>query len=139
MAAYALLYRVAHRLLDAGVGAIVEANFWRGFCEPDLRPLAERAHAVRVHCTADRALLVRRQLARARGDSPRHAGHVAHLPAAPLEALLADPTALAAAPWRDDLPPDLATPLLTIDTTDGYDPPPSDVVRWIERMTSRVD
>jgi predicted kinase len=133
MAAYAMLYRVAHRLLDAGVGAIVEANFWRGFSEPDLRRLAERARAARVHCTADRALLVRRQLARARGDSPRHAGHVAHLPAAPLEALLADPSRLYAATWHDDQPPDIDTPLLTVDTADGYSPALPELLAWLDR------
>jgi hypothetical protein len=134
MAAMALLYRVAHRLLDAGVGAIVEANFWRGLSEPDLRPLTARASAVRVHCTADRAVLVRRQLARTRGDAPRHAGHNAHMPAAPLEALLADPARLYGAPWPDDQPPDLDTPLLTVDTADGYDPGLPDVLGWLDRV-----
>jgi predicted kinase len=134
MAAMALLYRVADRLLDAGVGAIVEANFWRGLSEPDLGRLVARARAVRVHCTADRTLLVRRQLARARGDAPRHAGHVAHLPAARLEALLADPVRLYGETWPDDEPPDLDTPLLTVVTADGYDPALPEVLGWLDRV-----
>jgi predicted kinase len=135
MAAMALLYRVADRLLEAGVGAIVEANFWRGFCEPELRPLVERGCAVRVHCSVDRAVLVRRQLDRVRGDSPRHAGHVAHLAVAPLEALLATPTELYGATWPDDTPPDLDTPVLNVDTADGYAPALPDIIRWVEQMT----
>ncbi|HEV8634154.1 MAG TPA: AAA family ATPase [Chloroflexota bacterium] len=133
LAAMRLLYRSAAGLLEAGVGAIVEANFWRGRCEGELAPLVARAAAVRVHCQASRELLVRRQLARAHGEAPRHAGHVAHTPAAPLLALLERPDELTSAPWPDYDPPDLDTPLLVVDTTDGYAPDVPEVVAWIGR------
>ena|SRR5437867_3218560 len=127
------LYRTATRLLEAGVGTIVEANFWRGLCEGELAPLVARARAVRVHCQANRELLIRRQLARAQGEAARHTGHVAHTPAAPLVALLDRPDELASAPWPDYDPPDLDTPLLVVDTTDGYAPDVPEIVAWIER------
>ena len=137
LAAMLLLYRAAERVLEAGVGAIVEANFWRGRCEDDLSRLVAGASAVRLHCLASRELLLRRQLARAQGASERHAGHVAHTPAGPLLALLERPDELASAPWPDYDPPDLATPLLVVDTTDGYRPELPEIVAWLERRFGR--
>ena len=131
-AAMLQLYRTASRLLEAGVGLILEANFWRGLCEDELAPLVARAAAVRVHCHADRELLLRRQLARAQGEAGRHAGHLAHTPSAPLVALLARPSDLASAPWPDYDPPDLDTRLLVVDTGDGYAPPLPEVVARLE-------
>jgi hypothetical protein len=35
--------------------------------------------------------------------------------------------------WPDADPPDLETPLLLIDTTDGYEPAISDMLDWLHR------
>jgi predicted kinase len=73
-AAYGLLYLVANRLVDAGVGAILESNFYRGWAEPELAPLLARTRAVQVHCGGDAAVIIQRYRERAeRGE--RHAGH----------------------------------------------------------------
>ncbi len=73
-AAYALLYMVARRLVDAGVGMVLESNFYRGFSERELAPVVARTRAVQVHCGGDAEVIVPRYRARAeRGE--RHAGH----------------------------------------------------------------
>jgi predicted kinase len=73
-AAYALLYAVTRRLLDAGVGAVLESNFYRGFSEAELQPLVAQARAVQVQCGGDAEVIVRRYRERAeRGE--RHSGH----------------------------------------------------------------
>ena len=73
-AAYSLLYVIAGRLLDAGVGALLESNFHRGYSEGDLGPLVTRAKAILLHCQGDPATIVRRYRERAeRGE--RHPGH----------------------------------------------------------------
>jgi predicted kinase len=61
---------VAHRPPDAGVGAVLEADFLRGASEAALAAVVARAPAVRLHCaTADPAETVRRYRARpARGE-----------------------------------------------------------------------
>jgi predicted kinase len=106
-AAYALLYAVGHRLVDAGVGAVLESNFYRGWAEPELAPLLARACAVQVHCGGDAEVIVRRYRERAeRGE--RHAGHSDVTVIPRLRAYLAS--------GRCD-PLDLPIPLLRVDTT----------------------
>ena len=106
-AAYALLYAVGHRLVDAGVGAILESNFYRGWAEPDLAPLVARMRAVQVHCGGDADVIVQRYRERAeRGE--RHAGHNDLTVISRLRAYLAS--------GRCE-PLALAIPLLRVDTT----------------------
>ena len=111
-AAFAVLYAVVGRLLDADVGAVAEGNFRRGSSEEDLRPLAARARTRLVHCETGPEATIRRYAERAaRGE--RHPGH--HDGAA-----LAD--------LRRDLdagiyaPLELGVPTLRVDTTAGYAP-----------------
>lgn len=112
-ASYELLYTVARRLLDAGVGAVLESNFMRGRTEPQVAPLTQRARTVIVHCaTRDPEETVRRYGDRAaRGD--RHAGHL-------------DVTAVSR--LRDGLangsyePLDIPADIVRVDTSDGYVP-----------------
>lgn len=106
-AAYALLYTVTRRLLAAGVGAMLESNFYRGLSEPELTPLLAQTRAVQVHCGGDADVIVRRYQQRAeRGE--RHGGHrdLAVIPR--LREYLAA--------GRCN-PLDLAIPLLRVDTT----------------------
>lgn len=125
-AAYALLYRVVGRLLDAGTGAVLESNFYRGWAEPALGPLVARATAVQVHCGGDPATIVRRFSERAE-RGPRHAGHadIAALPR--LREYLAT--------GRCE-PLDLGVPTLRVDTTAAcdaiaYAPPFEEIVAFI--------
>jgi len=73
-AAMHLLYGTGARLLEAGVGVVLESNFYRGLAEPDLAPLLDRARAVQLLCGGDPETIVRRYVERAaRGE--RHPGH----------------------------------------------------------------
>jgi predicted kinase len=110
--AYAVLYAVAHALLEAGYGAIVESNFRRGMSEPELARLLPWAGARLIHCTAPPEVILARYAERfARGER-----HPAHLDAERADAL------------RDDLdagrfePMQLPVPVLVVDTTDGWHP-----------------
>ena len=120
-ASYGVLYAVVARLLDAGVGVIVESNFGRGRAEGELRPLAARARSVLVHCETTPVEIVRRYTARAaRGE--RHPGH---LDAAVLPDLLRN---LAAGAYE---PLDLGIPTLRVDTSAGYAPALAEIVAFV--------
>jgi predicted kinase len=74
LASFRLLHHVAERLLEAGVGAVIESNFRRGLSEPDLAPLIVGRQVALVHCEGDPDIIVRRYRERAeRGE--RHPGH----------------------------------------------------------------
>ena len=109
-ATYALLYGLAGRLLDAGVGLVLEANFHRDVANAPLRTLAARAEAVVVLCRTDPA--TRRRRFMQRGASG--ARHPVHLDAEILES-----------EWTDDdsaFAIDIDTRRLVVDTTAGYAP-----------------
>jgi predicted kinase len=116
-AAMHLLYGTGRRILEAGIGVILESNFYPGLAEPDLAPLLRLAPAVQVHCQGDPETVARRYAARAPG---RHPGHFDDLQAPVVR------ERLLAGAFR---PLDLDAPLLRVDTTSpaaaagGYDPP----------------
>jgi predicted kinase len=110
--AYAALYLVTRRLLEAGNGAVIESNFRRGVSEVELETLVARADASLIHCTAADSVIEGRYLAR-HGRGERHA---AHLDAQRATALTAD---LASGTFD---PLELAIPTLVVDTTDGWRP-----------------
>jgi predicted kinase len=112
VASYAVMYRVAKRLLEAGVGLVVESNFRRGLSESELLPLAARAEPGLVHCTANPTVITSRYAQRhLHGDR-----HPAHRDADRADALARD-----LADGRFD-PLEMPIPTLVVDTTDGYDP-----------------
>lgn len=74
-AAYAILYHVAARLLDAGCGVIIESNFRRGLSEGEILPLLKDAAGVQVHCSAPATVLEQRYAERAAAGA-RHAAHL---------------------------------------------------------------
>jgi predicted kinase len=110
--AYAVLYLVALRLLEAGSGVVIESNFRRVQSEQELRPLIARSDAGLIHCTTAASVVEGRYIER-HGRGERHA---AHLDADRATALAAD---LAAGSF--DLL-DLAVPTLVVDTTNGWRP-----------------
>jgi predicted kinase len=69
-ASFDLLYLVAARLLDAGSGALLEANFFRGRSEDAFRELPPH-RLVQVHCAPPADLVLERYARR-----PRHRGHL---------------------------------------------------------------
>jgi predicted kinase len=111
-ATYSLLYAIAGWLLDAGVGMVLESNFWRGASEPQFAPLVARSRAVLVHCMAAPAVLERRY--RERGE--RGERHPVHYDAEELPGLR---EAIVSGRFE---PLALDVPVLVVDTADGYRP-----------------
>jgi predicted kinase len=111
-AAFMQMYFIAHRLLDAGVGALLEANFLRGVSEPHLAPLAGRARTVVVHCHATPETTIRRFRERfERGERHRLSRDLDAQPR--LTAWLAE--------GRYE-PPEIGARIIRLDTMDGYAP-----------------
>jgi predicted kinase len=113
--AFAVLWALAAASVDAGCGAIVEANFSREALERELPALAGRSRALVIHCQAPEAVLLARR--RARCDS-RHPGHheAARL------------TAPGTAERHDTRPPRLPLPVLCVDTC--APPEPRAILLW---------
>ncbi|HEX2184083.1 MAG TPA: ATP-binding protein, partial [Chloroflexota bacterium] len=111
-AAIAMLYFVAHRLLDAGVGVILESNFMRPLSDAELRALAARSRAVVVHCSPPPEVTARRYRERAEGGE-RHPGH---------HDLAAIPRLLDGLERGLYEPGEWGMPVLRVDTTAGYAP-----------------
>jgi predicted kinase len=112
-ATFAVLFALARTLLDVGTGLVLEANFGRGISEPDLAPLAARARAVVVHCSAPREVRRARYRERAR--------HPGHYDAERTDSFVLD--------GPSSEPPDLGIPCLRVDTNVPCDL--DDVVRWV--------
>lgn len=122
VASYALLYASIGWLLDADVGIVVDSNFHHGSSEQSLAELVVRSRAVLLHCETTREERAARHINRSeRGD--RHPGH--HDGVMP-EEVQANVDAGVFEPL------DLAIPLLRIDTTQGYTPPLTDIIRFID-------
>lgn len=106
------LVAIAHELIRAGKGVVVESFFHRGITEPQFAPLLNLSNAVLVHITADEDLLVERYAERM-DDPSRHAIHNADGTPDELRKLLDE--------GMGD-PLDLDCPLIILDTTDrDYD------------------
>jgi predicted kinase len=78
-AAYALIFALARSMLDSGVSAIVEANFFRDQSAEFTSLPAHRL--VQVHCHAPLAVLTERYASRARHPGHHDAEKIKELPA----------------------------------------------------------
>ena len=120
-ASYAVMERLASRMLDEDVSVILEANFWRERSEPWLRALADGRDASVIVCSV--APELRRERFRARGAAGiRHAVH--------LDQEILDHE------WTEDeaaFRVDLGTRILEVDTTTEPRPSIDEIARWIER------
>jgi predicted kinase len=123
-AAYAIVFAVTDRLLDAGVGVIVESNFRRGFSEVWLEPRVAKGTAVLVHCEASRELIVERFVGRA-GSPGRHRVHP------DLDRLGVLREELAAGRFE---PLELDAVVIRVDTSSGYRPPLPEILATIRRV-----
>ncbi len=119
--AFAATYEVIGRLLDHGASVIVDQAWQVGLSEHELLPLVERARAVFIHLSTSPEVALAR--ARRRGGRPGLAG-----PEEAEQALLRE--------WESFGPLDLGTPLLSVDTTDGYEPSLTEIVSWIWAETT---
>jgi predicted kinase len=125
-ASYAMLFTALQRLVDAGVGAVIESNFRRGFSETEVQPFAAATSAALLHCSLPDDAILARFVARA-GTPGRHTVHpdLDRLPA-----------------LREDLeagrfePLDLSIPTLRVDTSDGYDPPLDSIVDFLREAAA---
>jgi predicted kinase len=126
-ATYTLLYAFAGWLLDAGVGLVLESNFWHGASEVHLAPLVARARAVLVHCEAAPEVILRRYAERAM-QGERHPVHFSDADDLPrLREVMAE--------GRFD-PLDLDLPMIRVQTDDGYAPGFARVLALIRAATT---
>ena len=108
VAAYAVLFTVAERVLAGGSGLVLESNFRSGLADEALRALARLAPTVVIVCRTPDA--VRRRRFEDRGAAGRHRVHV--------DSAVLDE-------WNEDDAEfliDIGTPRLIVGTTDGYTP-----------------
>lgn len=125
LAAYRVLYAMAERLLESGVGLVLESNFERGRAEARLAPLVANSHAVLVQCEVADELALERYRARA-ASGVRHPVHKDDVVIeARSRGIKSDHGALA-----------LGIPIIRVDTSDGYRPPVADVVAAIRGSAS---
>jgi predicted kinase len=119
VATYTLLYGLAGRLLDAGIGIVLEANFHRDRSDAPLRDLAARSDACVVLCRID--AVTRRTRFAGRGVSGER--HPVHLD-----------TEILANEWSDDdsaFAIDVGTRRLIVDTSTGYAPPLDEIAAFV--------
>ncbi|HEX2220913.1 MAG TPA: AAA family ATPase [Candidatus Limnocylindria bacterium] len=126
-AAYAALFATARRILESGIGLVLESNFRRGGSEAELAPLVAAADARLVHCTARPALL------RARYERRFTSGrrHPVHLDGERAMALGED---LEAGRFE---PLELPIPRLVVDTSDGMTPGHEEQLQFVRRAPGR--
>ncbi|MCL4544619.1 MAG: ATP-binding protein [Chloroflexi bacterium] len=120
-ASYRVLYIVAHQILAAGLGVILESNFARGISEPEITALFPLARPAVLYCETRRDVIIQRQERRAM-TAERHPGH---------HDALVLPGLLAGLDAGIYQPLDLPAPLLRIETSDGYHPELNRIVAFI--------
>jgi predicted kinase len=134
VASYLLIDRLGRRMLEGGVGLVVEGNFARGRAELTLGPLVARSRATIVHCEIAPEAMVKRIRKRVEGKKQRHPGHADVEPSPALVKLLDDPKRFAAA-RKDVEPPNLDVPIRRVDTTKERDPELEPIVEWVKKET----
>jgi predicted kinase len=122
-AANQVFFTVLATLLRAGVTTVAEAAFQQRLWHPGLEPLRPLARIRIVHCAVDPEVALQRSLRR-RTQNPNRRAH-------------ADPTAADAASYLERLRTfdrvDLGALYIEIDTTDGYQPPLTDLMAFINQ------
>lgn len=120
-AAFLAMYRMIDRMLEAGVGAVVESTFTRGRAEDDLAKYMSDCRMIQVNCKADAPVIKARLAERIQTDS-RHPGHQDHVAYVEIEDAL----------LRGDFDAlDLNAPLIQVNSNEGLDPDLDEIVRQI--------
>ncbi len=117
-----LMYTVAERILEAGGGVVIEANFFRGISEDDLAPLVRLARAVVIHCDAPKETIKERYVERAESGD-RHPVHDDTNRVDDLEEKLEEGTFE---------PLELDVPTIHVDTTEDFVPSVAEIVSRLE-------
>lgn len=123
-----LMYTVAKKILDAGLGVVIEANFYHGVSEKDLSKLIAVSDAVMVHCTAPEEVLKQRYIQRAKSGE-RHPVHD--------DANRADELSKDLDKGIYD-PLDLGIPLILVDASDGFNPSVAEIVSRLRDRSVRA-
>ena len=107
VAAYSVLFTVAHHVLAGGQGGLIlESNFRCGISEPPLRALAALAPTVLIIC---RTPVARERFA----ERAARGRHRVHIDTAVLDEWTGDDSVFQI---------DIGTPRLVVETTKGYEP-----------------
>jgi predicted kinase len=118
-----MMYAVLDSMIDRVPDVMLESNFRRGRSEAELLPRVDRCESLLVQCDASWEAIESRIRER-EYDRNRHPGHF-------------DQVALPAVRESFDrgefAPMELGIPVVTVSTTDGYEPALDDLVGIIER------
>ena len=120
-AVFRLLFGFSASLLRSGSGAVLEAPFKRGRSQSELEALAHLSRMLLIHCSPPAELAVRRYRERFLSGS-RHPGHFDDAVLDGLEQRISS---------GEYDPFELPVPILSVDTTDGYEPAIAEIVEWI--------
>jgi predicted kinase len=123
-AAMRLMYTSARRILEAGIGVVIEANFYRGVSENDLGEVLALADGVMLHCAAPPEVLKARYAERAKSGE-RHPVHDDANRAGDVEKDVAGGV-------YDPL--DLDVPLIRVDSTADFDPSVAEIISELQRQ-----
>jgi len=121
MRTFPLFFEVLRVLLAAGVTVVAEAAFQDERWRLGLAPLTGLAHLQIIHCTVSDAV-ARERIARRLADEPSRAAHADR-------ALLA--TRESDAPTKAFQRISIPAPSIVVDTTDGYAPALTEILRFI--------
>lgn len=124
---WTMMYTVLDTLIGRVPGVIFESNFSRGRDEQNLLSRIEQCETIVLHCTAAWETIEMRIRAR-ESDPPRHAGHFDQVALIDVQRLFAAGTYS---------PMNLPVENVTVDTTDGYQPPLDGLAAIIERRIAR--
>ena len=131
-ASFRVFYGLITDHLNRGTGMVCETNFHRGVAEAELRPIVALARAVVVHCQVGRELSMRRFIERfERGER-----HWCYFDGERLAEIKAGRGMEA---WDEAEPLDLDVPLVTVDTTDGYEPDADEIAHFALGSASTLD
>jgi len=119
--AMTVLYDIARRILDAGGSVLLEANFRAQLARTQIEPFLAQATVRQVACHIPMAQIVERFEERQDSDE-RH----------PVHAEIDDIDRLVEDLERKDYGPIPDLPTLLVDTSDGFDPPLAEIVRFCQ-------
>jgi hypothetical protein len=114
--AFTVTYSVAERLLTQGVSLVMDQAWRRGYAEQQLRPLIALARSILITVLVPPAIAVERT--RRRGDRPGLAS-------------IQDTLEYLEADWHSCVNLDLSLPRLVVESSDGFQPRPEEIERWV--------
>lgn len=121
---YHTYFDVLESLLRQRISLVTEAAFQHKLWQPKLDPLRNIANIKIVYCEIDGEIAKKRFIERGLTDPERarfHDDMGIHADTDISDTLLGN-----------HVPPNLSVPMLTVDTTDGYQPPMEDILTFVD-------